>query len=371
MRGRYPEVHALGSRCALGHRTGTGRRRRCTGGHCCPVRAGAAGLAALLRTGTDGRVWDDPVVSVVGVEHLRAFAAVAEVGSITAASRSLYLVQSAVTRRIAALERVTGLQLFERTSRGVQLTEDGSRFLRGARKVMEAYDGLLGGHPATDTGPRRARAALQAQRPADGTARPVMRLGIEADAPHEATEAVRASAAGRPGSLWRVTRAHEADLRALLLDDHLDAAVVWLPPGDEPFGGVVVASVTMLAAMPSELAGSYPGPAPWSVLAELPLALWARADGPVEYDYWTELVSRLAGPITTVSVPQLDNAQEQMLQTVAAGAATCFVTESHWRRARRPGVEVRTLDPPFEAPLHLLWASGRPNAWVADLVSAF
>ncbi|MFC7099301.1 LysR family transcriptional regulator [Nonomuraea rubra] len=53
---------------------------------------------------------------------LRLFDEVARSGSFTAAAELLGYTQSAVSRRVAALERAAGGPLFERLARGVRLT---------------------------------------------------------------------------------------------------------------------------------------------------------------------------------------------------------------------------------------------------------
>ena len=49
---------------------------------------------------------------------LRAFASVAEHGSLTRAATALEVAQSALSRRITALEKELGGRLFHRTGRG-------------------------------------------------------------------------------------------------------------------------------------------------------------------------------------------------------------------------------------------------------------
>jgi DNA-binding transcriptional LysR family regulator len=71
---------------------------------------------------------------------LRVFAAVAEHGSFTAAATRLRYTQSAVSRRVAALERTVGVPLFRRAARGVQLTPAGAALHRHALTVLRAVD---------------------------------------------------------------------------------------------------------------------------------------------------------------------------------------------------------------------------------------
>ena len=67
------------------------------------------------------------------LHQLRDVIAVAEKGSLRAASRHLGLAQSAITRSIRQLERELGAALFERRKRGTVLTPMGTLFLRRAR----------------------------------------------------------------------------------------------------------------------------------------------------------------------------------------------------------------------------------------------
>jgi DNA-binding transcriptional LysR family regulator len=73
-------------------------------------------------------------LSLTGLGVLRA---VAEQGSFTAAARSLGYTQSAVSRQVAGLEDAAGTALFERTPRGVRLTEAGDVLLQHAGTVLD------------------------------------------------------------------------------------------------------------------------------------------------------------------------------------------------------------------------------------------
>jgi DNA-binding transcriptional LysR family regulator len=72
----------------------------------------------------------------VTLRQFRYFIAVAEGGSVAAASRMLAIAQSAVTQSLHELEAELGCTLFDRSSKGMQLTRQGHRFLAGARKVL-------------------------------------------------------------------------------------------------------------------------------------------------------------------------------------------------------------------------------------------
>ena len=79
--------------------------------------------------------------------QLEAFVQVANQHSFSRAAEALFLTQPSVTARIQALERDLGERLFERSGRGVRLTEVGACFLPHAERVLQA---LHAGRDAID-----------------------------------------------------------------------------------------------------------------------------------------------------------------------------------------------------------------------------
>jgi DNA-binding transcriptional LysR family regulator len=77
------------------------------------------------------------------LKQVRAFLAVAQAGSFTAAANRLHLTQSAVSVLITELEAVFGLRLFDRTTRLVRLTDAGREFHPVAQKVMAELEGAV------------------------------------------------------------------------------------------------------------------------------------------------------------------------------------------------------------------------------------
>lgn len=69
---------------------------------------------------------------------VQAFLAVAETGSLSAAGRQLGASQPTVGRHIAAMQDQLGLELFNRTPKGLALTETGQSLLAPARAMQEA-----------------------------------------------------------------------------------------------------------------------------------------------------------------------------------------------------------------------------------------
>ncbi|WP_280328519.1 LysR substrate-binding domain-containing protein [Pseudomonas sp. BN102] len=79
----------------------------------------------------------------VEIDLLRAFIAVAETGSFTAAAEVISRSQSAVSQKVIRLEEALGVRVFERTSRALTLTPTGERLLVGARKMMVHFEDFV------------------------------------------------------------------------------------------------------------------------------------------------------------------------------------------------------------------------------------
>ncbi|MFE1597643.1 LysR substrate-binding domain-containing protein [Methylobacterium sp. ID0610] len=77
------------------------------------------------------------------LDLLRAFVAVAETGSFTAAADVVGRSQSAVSQKVLRLEEILGRRVFDRTSRTLGLTPDGERLLVAARHMLEFNDKVM------------------------------------------------------------------------------------------------------------------------------------------------------------------------------------------------------------------------------------
>lgn len=73
-------------------------------------------------------------------DELNTFVRVVESGSFTAAADDLDMAKSAVSRRIAELEKRLGAQLFRRTTRRLNLTDSGRGFYEHAKRIIEDLD---------------------------------------------------------------------------------------------------------------------------------------------------------------------------------------------------------------------------------------
>jgi DNA-binding transcriptional LysR family regulator len=83
-------------------------------------------------------------------QNLRAFLAVAETRSFTAAARRSGLATSVLTKRVDQLERAVKTRLFVRTTRTVTLTEAGRRWIERVRSLVADFDDTM--RQVSDTG---------------------------------------------------------------------------------------------------------------------------------------------------------------------------------------------------------------------------
>ena len=75
-------------------------------------------------------------------EQIRDFLAVARYKNFSKAAESLYIGQPALSRRISALERQLGVQLFLRSNKAVELTKAGEILREEAQHIIEQLEQL-------------------------------------------------------------------------------------------------------------------------------------------------------------------------------------------------------------------------------------
>ncbi|MBH5317615.1 LysR family transcriptional regulator [Paenibacillus sp. GSMTC-2017] len=75
----------------------------------------------------------------MNLENIEAFVYIIHYGSFNKAAEVLYLSQPTVTARIQSLERELNCKLFDRLGKGVQITEEGKRFLPYAQQLLMTY----------------------------------------------------------------------------------------------------------------------------------------------------------------------------------------------------------------------------------------
>ncbi|GAA1725097.1 LysR substrate-binding domain-containing protein [Aeromicrobium alkaliterrae] len=154
------------------------------------------------------------------LQQLRYVIAVAEESSFTRAAAQCFVVQSALSHQVKALERELGVTLFARTSRRVELTAAGTAFLPSAREALVAAE----------------RAGVDAAA-AEGQVRGRLTIGViptvtALDVPAALGEFHRRHPSVRIG--LRVAGSDE--LETAVAAGEVDVALLGLPRGREPRG---------------------------------------------------------------------------------------------------------------------------------------
>jgi DNA-binding transcriptional LysR family regulator len=158
------------------------------------------------------------------LRRLRAFHAVAETGSFSAAALELGYAQSVVSHHVAALEREFGVSLVNRGTRPVSVTDAGARLLTHAAAVL--------GNVAAAEDELRAIVGLQS-----GT----LRVGAFLSACHSfVPPALARFEAAHAGVEIVLEQVEEPEALRRLRSGHLDVAVLWRDwaPGDRSGEGL-------------------------------------------------------------------------------------------------------------------------------------
>lgn len=94
---------------------------------------------------------------------LTDFLAVAEAGGISAGARRLGRPKQSVSRRLMQLEASVGVRLFDRSTRGFNLTPEGRKLQLGASRILQDLDEIrrgIGQHAEVVSGPLRISAPV-------------------------------------------------------------------------------------------------------------------------------------------------------------------------------------------------------------------
>jgi DNA-binding transcriptional LysR family regulator len=77
------------------------------------------------------------------IRQLKAFVAISEAGTFTAAALRVHVTQAAISMQIRQLENEVGAKLFVRAPRHVILTEAGEHLLQRARQILREHDAAI------------------------------------------------------------------------------------------------------------------------------------------------------------------------------------------------------------------------------------
>lgn len=282
------------------------------------------------------------------VRQLRYFVTVAEHEHFGRAAEALHIVQGAVSKQVARLERELGLTLFDRSRRRARLTPDGQAFLAHARRALRGID----------------RAATAAADIAAGNAG-FLRIGSSVVFGPRIESALAAVREAHPRITLQVTSSASTtgQLAALVAND-LDAAFVAAPP---PTPGVQAHHLwdePLLLAVPVAYATTA---STLATLADVPLARADRANNPGVYDLITAACH--AAGFTPRSGPTLTRAQDLLAGPIATGDCWTLLP-SGLVPQHSNAVALVEPDPPIHVPTALVLSDRPRRAATLSLLTA-
>lgn len=285
------------------------------------------------------------------LRRFRYFVAVAEELHFRRAAERLHLAQPALSQQVKKLETELGVDLFNRTRRGVALTRAGVVFLEEARRVLRMAD-------------EAARAAQEAATGAVGR----LRVGLLADAvPVSVPRAIVRFSTRFPGvevnpETLSARRAIE-DVRA----GRLDVAVIALPAPVSGLETTLLGKEGTVAAVADRHPLSGGASVPLDRLADQRLIMLPRATNPAFYD---GVIAACRDALFTPTIVETAEPQiEHALLWVAGGAGIALVPASAADRYTTPGVRFLPLEP--EAPVCDMALVTRAESNDEALVAAF
>lgn len=287
---------------------------------------------------------------------LEAFVAVAEEGGFSAAARRLCMSQPALSQTINAIERRLGVELFVRSTTGVQSTEAGQALLDEARAILARYDQLL---------PAMARYT--------GEAGGVVRLGIPHDLASEALCALATFTMRYPDTRVQPRHLPMAEQLAALRSGQLDLSfMVQVPPGPD-LDKMLVAREELGVLLSEKLAARLSGAdgVRLDALTGLDWIAFPRSSSPAWYDELAAIL-RTRG----IDVGPADRGDQFPTASVAFAAVSSgnafALAPRHWAHPVPHAVVWCPLaDRPVVRSTWAVWPASSRRRDVARLIAAF
>jgi DNA-binding transcriptional LysR family regulator len=274
------------------------------------------------------------------LRHLRYFTALAEELHFGRAAEAVFVAQSTLSQQIRTFEDEIGVQLFERSSGGVELTEAGRTFLPYAERVL-----------------REARRAESVARAAQEGLAGLLTITYEGTAMRNGLPAViKAFQAERPhGELDLLELTTREQVNALH-EEETDVAFLFLPINERGLRVDTLFAAPMVAVLPQAHRLADRDTVPLRELDGEPHVIWARSGAPRIHDAYVRACHE-AGFTPTI-IQEIERG-ESFLGLVEAGLGVSIAHASNVQ-IQRPGVRYAKIVEPT-VPLTLGVASRRDD----------
>lgn len=274
------------------------------------------------------------------LRQLQYFVAVTEERHFGRAARRLHIAAPSLSQQIQALERDLNVTLLERSPRSVTLTPAGEVLLEHAHILLA-----------------RAERARNEVHCADGRHRHFT-LRVAAAMEHILDGPLHQLSG--PGSGLEVTTATSTDSDAIraVREEHIDAAIVWVrSTQDQDLAGTALLQVPVHLALPAGHQLAARQTIPVADLAAETIVMFPRD---LFLGIWDHIIGHLlpAGQSRIDQVltrPDLINAPEAILRSVAAGHGVAPIAPAMTEHLPAPGIVIRPLSPPLLVPVELIW----------------
>lgn len=285
------------------------------------------------------------------LQDLRAFAVVAEEGSIRKGAERLHVSQPPLSRRLQRLERALGTPLLERSPAGVRLTRAGEVLQREAERLLSEVASI----------PDRVAEAAPGEQP--------LRLAITVAVPPQRLDKVVAAwMRAVPGRVAAVPTAASGALLRDLREGRLDFALVGLPGETTGLEARTLFREPLLAILPAAHAAARKREVSILDLQDLPLFWAPRALNPGFHDACERTFAAIGFRPRYVTV---DPGSFLTLERIARGEGFTLLNRAR-RGARLPGVAYRRLkeDDRLAILISAAWKAGPLDETAATLARA-
>jgi DNA-binding transcriptional LysR family regulator len=286
------------------------------------------------------------------LRQLRYFLTVAEELHFGRAAEREHIAQPALSQQIRRLEQELGVQVFDRTSRRVQLTEPGRVLVDLARDILDQADDAIA-------------LVRQAGSGKEGRLRLAYANGSDRGAPAAVVDRFRTE---RPRVELTLSTQYDEECRVQLREGGIDAAFFWMPLGDfDDLACLRVATEPLVVAVAERNRLARLAEVTAEQVAAEPLVWFARHWSPGSWD--TIIASVFLRQGYSPKVVSEEVSQEGMVRGVLAAVGVTIVTASTADQLSVEGVVYRPfVEPTPKLDVGLAWRADDSSPVLKALV---